>query len=121
MSTYSRFWGKGGRRSKYGNVKHITAKGEKFDSTKEFERWGQLLALRKNKKITKLTRDRKKCTFDFILSGVKICSYIADATYWENGEFVVEDTKSDFTRKNRVYRIKCKLMKAFYGITIREV
>jgi len=34
---------------------------------------------------------------------------------------VVEDVKSEFTRKDPVYRLKYKLMKACHGIDIREV
>ena len=56
-----------------------------------------------------------------MINGVKVCTYIADFTYEELGGVVVEDVKSEFTRKDPVYRLKNKLMKACHGIDIREV
>ena len=52
--------------------------------------------------------------------------YIADFSYearvkdgtWR---FVVEDVKSERTRKNKDYRIKVKLMQENRGITVQEV
>ena len=52
--------------------------------------------------------------------------YIADFSYEvrvEDGtwRFVVEDVKSERTRKNKDYRIKVKLMQENRGITVQEV
>lgn len=109
------------RKSKYGNKKVLTVNGEKFDSRKEYLRWTELQMLETAGQISHLTRIRKECTFDFKINGISVCKYVADAVYKENGERVVEDTKSEFTRKNRAYRIKCKLMRAMFGIEIKEV
>lgn len=46
--------------------------------------------------------------------------YIADFTYRENGQLVVEDVKSDATRTD-AYKIKKKLMLSVYGVRIKEV
>ena len=51
------------------------------------------------------------------VNGALIGHYIADFVYWENDERVVEDCKGV---KTPIYRIKCKLMKAIYGIEIKE-
>ena len=50
----------------------------------------------------------------------KECAYIADFVYKENGETVVEDTKSEAT-KTESYIIKRKLMLWLNGIKIREI
>ena len=46
--------------------------------------------------------------------------YYADAVYEEDGAKVVEDTKSDITRRDPVYRIKKHLMMSVHGIEIME-
>ena len=63
----------------------------------------------------------KQVRFPIIVNGVKVCTYVADYVYDEMAGRVVEDVKSEFTRKDPVYRLKYKLMKACHGIDIREV
>jgi hypothetical protein len=47
--------------------------------------------------------------------------YIADFTYKDkNGIFIVEDVKSEHTRKLKPYKLKKKLMKIIYNIDIKE-
>lgn len=99
--------------------------GIKFDSKKEGRRYLELLDKFKSGEISDL---RLQTQFTLIEGfktpageNVKPERYIADFTYFENGEFVVEDVKSDFTRKKDVYRIKKKQMLDIYGISIREV
>lgn len=101
------------RYSKYGNKK--TAAG--FDSKKEEKRWHELCLLQKAGLISDLEKQRR---FDLIVNNKKVCVYIADFVYVENKAAVVEDVKSEFTRKNPVYRLKYKLMQACLGITIKE-
>ena len=48
----------------------------------------------------------------------RACNYVADFTYWQNGKFVVEDTKGF---KTPDYIIKRKLMLQVHGIRIREI
>ena len=56
--------------------------------------------------------------YPIIVDRMKVCTYKADFRYIENGALVVEDAKG---MKTPVYRLKKKLMKALYGIEIREV
>ena len=52
---------------------------------------------------------------------IRKMEYIADFTYTDGeGRFIVEDVKSEATRKNPVYAIKKKLM-AHEGYKITEV
>lgn len=55
-----------------------------------------------------------------VVNGQLVCTFIPDATYFENGKQVIEDTKSPITRKHPVYRIKVKLLKALTGAEVRE-
>lgn len=57
------------------------------------------------------------------VEGQRVCKYKADFVYMvmDTGETVVEDVKSEATRKLPVYRLKKKFMKAIYGIEIKEV
>ena len=111
------------KRSKYGNVK-TTANGIKFDSKKEALRYLQLRELESQGKIEGL-----KLQHTFTLQeafttedGEKIqaIKYVADFTYYQDGIFVVEDVKSEITKKNPVYQMKKKMM-ADKGYHICEV
>jgi len=52
---------------------------------------------------------------------IRKMEYVADFTYInENDEFIIEDVKSEATRKDKVYRMKKKIMKT-KGYTITEV
>lgn len=65
---------------------------------------------------------RYQVRFDIVINDIKVCTYIADFTYKdESGREVVVDAKSDYSRKDKVYRLKKKLMHAVYGITIQEL
>lgn len=46
--------------------------------------------------------------------------YTADFTYIEGGEFVIEDVKSDYTRKEADYVLRKKFLYYKYRILIRE-
>lgn len=46
--------------------------------------------------------------------------YTADYTYYRDGEYVVEDCKSDATRKEPDYVLRRKLMREKYQIGILE-
>lgn len=105
--------------SKYGNKK-IEVDGIVFDSKKEAKRYGELRLLLKAGKIGLL---RRQVEYKLEVNGEKVASYVADYVYFDlsTGQEVVEDVKSTETRKLRVYRLKKKLMKSIYGITIKEV
>ena len=125
-------------RSKYRSRK-ATVGGITFDSQKEARRFRDLSLLEKAGKITDLNRQVR---FELIPAQYEIyerysdktgkrlkdgkrcieqsCVYVADFVYIENGQKVVEDTKSDPT-KTADYIIKRKLMLWIYGIRIKEV
>jgi hypothetical protein len=103
----------GHKKSKFNNEKTINA-GIKFDSKKEARRFDELMFLHRAKKISKPVLQ-----YEFELVG---CKYVCDFLYldYEKKEFVVEDVKSEHTRKLPVFRIKKKQMKEIYGIEILE-
>ena len=90
--------------------------GQKFDSVKEYHRWGCLRLLERAGKIKDLKR---QVSFELIpkQNGERACNYIADFTYYEDGKLVVEDCKGF---KTDVYKIKKKMMLWEYGIQIKE-
>lgn len=106
------------KRNKFGAVK-TTFGGLKFDSKLEARRYQELLLLQKAGKISELT---VQVPFTVIHKqpGERAVKYIADFSYRENGDLVVEDTKSKATA-TPVYKIKKKLMLQVHGIRIKEV
>lgn len=105
------------QRTKYGNRKCVVD-GHKFDSEKEARRYLELKALEKAGVIKGLSL---QYPIACVVNGQKVCTYIADSRYVEAGRWVVEDVKSEITRRNPVYRLKWKLVKACTGIEIQEV
>lgn len=89
----------------------------RFDSRKEASRWAELVLLERAGLISEL---RRQVRIPVVVNGKRVCVYVADATYTEAGQLVVEDTKSTITRRHPVYRLKRKLLKAAMGIEIRE-
>ena len=102
--------------NKYGARKMTALDGQKFDSVKEYHRYGMLRLLERAGKISDLKRQVK---YELIpkQEGERACSYIADFTYYEDGKLVVEDCKGFRTD---AYKIKKKLMLWVHGIKIKE-
>ena len=102
--------------TKYGNRKLTAPDGQKFDSVKEYHRWGCLRLLERAGAISNLKRQVK---YELIPKqiGERACNYVADFTYMEIGMLVVEDVKGV---KTDAYKIKRKLMLWVHGIKIRE-
>ena len=102
--------------NKYHARKIKAPDGQVFDSVKEYHRWGCLRLLERAGAIKDLKRQVK---YELIpkQSGERACNYIADFTYIENGELVVEDVKGVRTD---AYKIKKKLMLWVHGIRIKE-
>lgn len=113
-------------RRKYGN-KIVEQNGIRFDSIKENKRYNDLRLLERAKKITKLElqpvftlqddfidRDGKK---------YKRITYRADFSYFnEQGEYIVEDVKSEATAKDKVYVLKKKMfLKNYPNFIHKEV
>ena len=107
--------------NKYHNTKTRTSDGVKHDSRKEAGRWMELQLLQKAGLIGDLERQVK---FELIpkQDGERPCHYIADFVYTDlkTGSKVVEDVKSEATRKDKAYIIKRKLMLFLNGIKISE-
>ena len=105
--------------SKY-HSKKTTVDGITFDSKKEANRYCELKLLEKAGVIKGLFRQVKfelipKHTIDGIT--IRATRYIADFTYYENGNLVVEDVKGYRTAE---YKRKKKQMLEKYGIEIKE-
>lgn len=107
-------------KSKYG-AKKCEYDGIKFDSQKERDRYIELKILEKGGAITDLQLQVPFVLQDgFEFNGKKILpiKYIADFTYWANGELVIEDVKGV---KTDVYELKKKMFMYRYKKYIREV
>lgn len=108
--------------NKYHNQKTRTYDGIEHDSRKEASRWMALQLLQKAGEIEGLERQVK---FELIpkQDGERSCCYVADFVYTDTktGKKVVEDVKSEATRKKESYIIKRKLMLYLKGIRISEV
>jgi len=103
------------KRSKYGN-NVFEAEEIIWDSNKEYNRYCELRLMQRAGEISNLRRQ-----VPFILqdkqSGIRAITYIADFVYDELGGnlVVVEDVKSEITKKIPGYRIKKKMFLARYG------
>lgn len=101
-----------------------------FDSAREASRYDELMLMlrageiREMKVQPQFTLKESFVTPEGDLS--RKVSYTADFSYEARAKdgtwrFVVEDVKSERTRKNKDYRIKVKLMQENRGITVQEV
>ena len=113
------------KRPKYGNKK-CSWGGKNFDSIHERDRYIALFNMRACGEISNLrTQVRFQLTPPQYENGKLVeqpCYYVADFVYCDRyGKTVVEDAKSEITRKNQTYIIKRKLMLERYGIRIVEV
>jgi hypothetical protein len=104
------------KRNKYRNTR-VTFDGIKFDSMKERNRYIGLKILLDAGLIEDLKLQPR---YKLYVNGALICTYVGDFSYIEKGKFILEDVKSEITRKNPIYRIKKKLVKACYNIDIFE-
>lgn len=107
------------RSAKYGNIPMVVD-GLNFSSKKEARRYGELRLLERAGEIDELETQPK---FPLKVNGELVCTYIADFAYknLKTGLRVIEDVKSEATRKNRAYRIKIKLLRALEGVQVVEV
>ena len=113
------------KQTKYRSVA-AESRGIKFDSKKEARRYEELLLLLRAGEISDLRLQHNITLIEGYTDAdgirVKPMVYKADFTYFDkSGKWIVEDTKSEITRKNRVYLNKKKLLKDKRGITIVEV
>ena len=123
--------------NKFGAKKVTTPDGEKFDSRKEADRYAVLKLLQRAGKISGLKRQvtfeliptQRELTNEIFQAGPmkglpkpgpvieKACTYVADFTYYQDGKYIVEDSKGC---KTEAYKIKKKLMLYVHGIRIKE-
>lgn len=109
--------------NKYRNTK-VKFYGMEFDSKAEGERY---LILRQMERQGKIQDLRRQVPFELIPAqkgknrNERSCEYIADFTYLQDGEMIVEDVKSDITRKLPEYIMKRKLMLYIHHLSISEV
>ena len=103
--------------SKYRNIK-CEVDGYKFDSKREAEIYGVLKLRMKKGEISELELQRK---YPIIVDGQKICNYFADFNYKDlrDGKYYTVDVKG--MEPTPVFKLKAKLLKAVYGITITIV
>lgn len=105
--------------------KKTTIDGITFDSKKEGLHYVELKKLEKQGKISNLELQPSFLLQEgFKRDGKKYrpITYIADFRYIENGKVIVEDVKSSFTAKDKVYKIKKKLLLYKYGdFEFREI
>lgn len=107
---------KAGKQNKF-FAKKTEADGIIFDSKREAARYRELSLMQQAGAISNLTL---QTDYPLVVNGVKIASYRSDFEYIQDGEKVVEDSKSDYTKKLLWYRMKKKLMLAIHGIEIKE-
>lgn len=102
------------KRKKYGNVPTVLD-GKRFDSKHEAAFYQELMVRVKADEICGVT-----CQQEFLLpGGVK---YIADfVALNRDGTYTVYDAKSIATKRDKVYRLKKRLLRECLGIEIQEV
>ena len=110
------------RENKYKNQKVLTSDGFVFDSRKEARRYDQLLLMKRQGLIINFERQVKFILLESVPKLFRSKSYVADfVVEYADGRKEVEDVKSDFTRKDRVYKLKKHLLYITHNILIKEI
>ena len=106
------------KKNKYG-AKKVEIDGKTFDSKKEASRYLELRMLERAGIITGL---ETQVSYLLIEKNGKEreCRYKCDFRYYRDGVQIIEDVKSNVTRKLSTYIMKRKLMLEKYSITILE-
>ena len=113
-------------KNKYHNTK-VIYNGIKFDSKKERDRYITLKQLEKAGIIKELELQPKFLLLDTIHYKSKTYPktyYKSDFKYFDvnNGKYIIEDIKSPITAKDKVYRLKIKMLLTKYpDIEFREI
>lgn len=98
-----------------GNKESRTWRGIVFDSRLEMRRYIELRDMERRGTIETLERQRKFVLQESFVDNTgkrqKEIAYICDFFYYDKGRgvYVVEDVKSEMTRKLAVYRLKKKM------------
>lgn len=98
--------------------------GIKFDSRKEANRYEELMLLLKAGEISDLKLQPQFTLQESYVTPegerIRAIRYVADFSYWQEGDMVVEDVKSKATATAQ-YKMKKKLMQERFGISVKEV
>lgn len=100
-------------KNKYRNER-VNVGGVRFDSKKEYSRFQELVMLEKAGIIQDLKRQVK---FEIVPKNCdeRAAFYVADFVYKKaDGKMIIEDVKSEMTRKLPLYILKRKLVKFRY-------
>ena len=114
------------KRNKF-NAQKVELDGMNFDSKKEHKRYIELKAMQQRGEIFGLEHHTKfelapKTRLEGEKRSKPALRYFADFTYYIiTGQYIVEDVKSEATRKKDSYRNKKHLMKTVLNIDVREV
>jgi hypothetical protein len=105
------------------NAKPVLIDGIKFDSTKEGQRYMVLKSLLQQGRIENLTLRplfTLQAGFRYHTGKwVRAITYKADFQYEQEGQTIVEDVKSEITKKKADYRIRVRLfMKKYHDSNI---
>lgn len=107
--------------NKYGNHK-TEIDGIVFDSLLEAKRYGELKMMERAGMIHNLElQPRFELQQAFKKNGksYRKIEYVADFSYWQNGQMIVEDTKG---LRTEAYKLKRKLFEFKYlDLTIKEI
>lgn len=105
------------KRNKY-HAKKTTVDGITFDSKAEAKHYVQLKLLERAGRIKDIELQPQ---WALRVNGIHVCTYRADFSYCDmsaGGRRVFVDVKGV---KTPVYRLKVKLLKALYGIVVKEI
>lgn len=105
------------KRSKYGNTP-IVVDGVRFDSKAEAKYYQQLLLRERTGEVYGLERQKP---FVITVDGKLICTLKVDFYYYDQikKSLCADDVKG--APETAVFRLKAKLVKAFYGIDVNVV
>ena len=110
-------------KKKFNNVP-TKRNGIKFDSKKEANRFEELMLLQEAGEIADLKLQPQFTLQESYVTTegerIRAIRYVADFSYWQRGEPVVEDVKSKATATAQ-YKMKKKLMQERFGISVKEV
>ena len=100
--------------SEHGSIPDVGG-WKRFASQRETKRYIDLRTLEQSGKIRDL---QCQVRYPLAVKSVKICTYVADFRYTEDGRgVVIEDCKG---HRTQLYKIKKALMKAIYGFEVYE-
>lgn len=97
------------------HAKKTELDGITFDSKKESQ---QYLKLKKMEEAGLIKNLQRQTSINYFVKGKKIFTYKPDFEYDDEKGHHVVDVKSSFTEKDRVFRLKKKIIEAEYGIVI---